>query len=88
MFPFGGYFLHLAEQSCGNWRGRTVGKIAACLLHRRKYWRMLCRLAKIVNSSFVGFVVVGDALQWTSRGKEIACARTFRLPKMCDYCSP
>jgi hypothetical protein len=74
MSPFSGYFLHLAEQSCGNWRGLTVGKIAeppaAGTLHRRKYYRVLRRLAKIGNSGFVGFVVFGDALQWTSQSKE------------------
>jgi hypothetical protein len=67
MFPFSGYFFHLTEQPCGNWRGLTVGKIAeptaAGTLHRRKYYRMLRRLAEIDSSAFVGFVVFGNVLQ-------------------------
>jgi hypothetical protein len=79
MFSFSGCFFHLTELSCGNWRGLTVGKIAeptaAGTLHRRKCYRMLCRLAKIGNSAIVGFVVFGDALQWTSqRKKDISIA--------------
>jgi hypothetical protein len=58
MFPFNGHFLHLTEQSGGNWRGFSVGKIAAGTLHSRKQYR----IAEIGSSAFVGFRVSGDAL--------------------------
>jgi hypothetical protein len=52
------------EQSCGNWRGHTAGKIAeptaAGTLHSRKHYRML--RCKIGSSSFAGFAVAGGAL--------------------------
>jgi hypothetical protein len=66
MISFRSYFPHVTEQSCGNWRGLTMGKLAEQLaagtLHSRKQYRMLRRLAKIDSSAFVGFVVFGDAL--------------------------
>jgi hypothetical protein len=62
MFPFSGHFLHLTERSRGNWRGLTVGKIAAGTLHSSKQRPMLRCLARIDSSAFAGFLVFGDAL--------------------------
>jgi hypothetical protein len=70
---FSEYFPHRIDQSCGNWSGLTVGKIAkpssAGTPHGRKYSPTLRTFTKSDRSAFVGFVVFGDALQRISQSK-------------------
>ena len=70
-FPAIGHFLHMSQQGYGMWAGLAVDNTAESLVTGALYGQDAGRwaiLAKTARSSFIGFVVLGYAIYWSSRG--------------------
>jgi hypothetical protein len=77
MFPFGGYLLHLAEPSCGSWRGLPVGKTAVGTLHGRKYYRL--RRLRLWRRSLRDVAEQGRYLHNNCMSQNFSTAKSVRL---------
>lgn len=70
-FPAIGHMLHMSQQGYGVWAGLAVDNTAESLVTGALYGQDAGRwaiLAKTARSSFIGFVVLGYAVYWSSRG--------------------
>jgi len=71
-FPAIGHLLHMGQQAYGMWAGLAVDNTAESVVTGALYgqdagkWAVL---AKTARSSFIGFVVLGYAVYWASKGK-------------------
>lgn len=71
-FPAIGHALHMSNQSYGMWAGLAVDNTAESVVTGRLFspeaerWTVL---AKTARSSFIGFVVLGYAVYWASKGQ-------------------
>ncbi len=71
-FPAIGHLLHLGQQSYGIWTGLAVDNTAEATVTGALYGPEAGRfavLAKTARSCFIGFVVLGYAVYWASRGQ-------------------
>ena len=71
-FPAIGHALHMGQQSYGIWTGLAVDNTAEATVTGALYGDEAGRiaiLAKTARSSFIGFVVLGYAVYWASRGQ-------------------
>ncbi|HEX4156758.1 MAG TPA: putative sulfate exporter family transporter [Acidobacteriaceae bacterium] len=71
-FPAIGHALHMGQQSYGIWTGLAVDNTAEATVTGALYGDLAGRvaiLAKTARSSFIGFVVLGYAVYWASRGQ-------------------
>ena len=71
-FPAIGHSLHMGQQSYGLWTGLAVDNTAEATVTGALYGDLAGRiaiLAKTARSSFIGFVVLGYAVYWASRGQ-------------------
>ena len=71
-FPAIGHALHMGQQSSGIWTGLAVDNTAEATVAGALYGDEAGRiaiLAKTARSSFIGFVVLGYAVYWASRGQ-------------------
>ena len=71
-FPAIGHMLHLGQQAYGMWAGLAVDNTAESVVTGSLYGDEAGRfaiLSKTARSSFIGFVVLGYAVYWASRGK-------------------
>jgi uncharacterized integral membrane protein (TIGR00698 family) len=71
-FPAIGHSLHLGQQAYGMWAGLAVDNTAESVATGALYGQDAGRwaiLAKTARSSFIGFVVLGYAVYWASRGQ-------------------
>jgi uncharacterized integral membrane protein (TIGR00698 family) len=71
-FPAIGHALHLGQQSYGIWTGLAVDNTAESVVTGALYGDEAGRfavLAKTARSAFIGFVVLGYAVYWASRGQ-------------------
>lgn len=70
-FPAIGHLLHMSQQGYGVWAGLAVDNTAESLVTGALYGQDAGRwaiLVKTARSSFIGFVVLGYAIYWSSRG--------------------
>ena len=70
-FPAIGHALHMSQQGFGMWAGLAVDNTAESLVTGSLFGDEAGRwtvLAKTARSSFIGFVVLGYAVYWSSRG--------------------
>jgi uncharacterized integral membrane protein (TIGR00698 family) len=71
-FPAIGHWLHMGQQGYGMWAGLAVDNTAESVVTGALYgveagkWAIL---AKTARSSFIGFVVLGYAVYWASKGQ-------------------
>ncbi len=71
-FPAIGHALHMGQQAYGMWAGLAVDNTAEATVTGALYGDEAGRfavLAKTARSAFIGFVVLGYAVYWASRGK-------------------
>ena len=71
-FPAIGHALHLGQQSYGIWTGLAVDNTAEATVTGALYGDEAGRfaiLAKTARSAFIGFVVLGYAVYWASKGQ-------------------
>jgi len=71
-FPAIGHALHMGQQGYGMWAGLAVDNTAESVVTGALYGTDAGRwtvLAKTARSSFIGFVVLGYAIYWASRGQ-------------------
>lgn len=71
-FPAIGHALQMGQQSYGLWTGLAVDNTAEATVTGALYGDEAGRiaiLAKTARSSFIGFVVLGYAVYWASRGQ-------------------
>lgn len=71
-FPAIGHALHMGQQSYGIWTGLAVDNTAEATVTGALYGEDAGRfavLAKTARSAFIGFVVLGYAVYWASRGQ-------------------
>jgi len=71
-FPAIGHALHMGQQSYGIWTGLAVDNTAEATVTGALYGDEAGRfavLAKTARSAFIGFVVLGYAIYWASRGQ-------------------
>ncbi|NYF77737.1 YeiH family protein [Granulicella arctica] len=71
-FPAIGHALHMGDQAYGMWAGLAVDNTAEATVTGAIYSDTAGRfavLAKTARSSFIGFVVLGYAIYWSSRGQ-------------------
>ena len=71
-FPAIGHLLHMGQQAYGMWAGLAVDNTAESIVTGSLYGPEAGRwaiLAKTARSSFIGFVVLGYAIYWASRGQ-------------------
>ncbi len=71
-FPAIGHLLHMGQQGYGMWAGLAVDNTAESVVTGALYGQDAGRwavLAKTARSSFIGFVVLGYAVYWASRGQ-------------------
>ena len=71
-FPAIGHLLHMGQQSYGIWTGLAVDNTAEATVTGALYGEEAGRfavLAKTARSAFIGFVVLGYAVYWASRGQ-------------------
>jgi uncharacterized integral membrane protein (TIGR00698 family) len=71
-FPAIGHSLHLGQQAYGMWAGLAVDNTAESVATGALYGQDAGRwaiLAKTARSSFIGFVVLGYAVYWASKGQ-------------------
>jgi uncharacterized integral membrane protein (TIGR00698 family) len=71
-FPAIGHALHMGQQAYGLWAGLAVDNTAEATVTGALYGDEAGRfaiLAKTARSSFIGFVVLGYAVYWASRGQ-------------------
>ena len=71
-FPTIGHLLHMSQQAYGMWAGLAVDNTAESVVTGSLYgveagrWTVL---AKTARSSFIGFIVLGYAVYWASKGQ-------------------
>ena len=71
-FPAIGHSLHLGQQAYGMWAGLALDNTAESVATGALYGQDAGRwaiLAKTARSSFIGFVVLGYAVYWASKGQ-------------------
>jgi uncharacterized integral membrane protein (TIGR00698 family) len=71
-FPAIGHLLHMSQESYGIWTGLAVDNTAEATVTGALYGEragQLAVLAKTARSCFIGFVVLGYAVYWASRGQ-------------------
>jgi uncharacterized integral membrane protein (TIGR00698 family) len=71
-FPAIGHLLHMGQQAYGMWAGLAVDNTAESVVTGALYGQDAGRwavLAKTARSSFIGFVVLGYAVYWASKGQ-------------------
>ncbi len=71
-FPAIGHALHMGDQAFGMWTGLAVDNTAEATVTGALYSEVAGRfavLAKTARSAFIGFVVLGYAVYWASRGQ-------------------
>jgi uncharacterized integral membrane protein (TIGR00698 family) len=71
-FPAIGHWLHMGQQGYGMWAGLAVDNTAESVVTGALYGSEAGRwaiLAKTARSSFIGFVVLGYAVYWASKGQ-------------------
>jgi uncharacterized integral membrane protein (TIGR00698 family) len=71
-FPAIGHLLHMSQQAYGMWAGLAVDNTAESIVTGSLFGQDAGRwaiLAKTARSSFIGFVVLGYAVYWASRGQ-------------------
>ena len=71
-FPAIGHLLHMGQQSYGIWAGLAVDNTAEATVTGALYGEQagnFAVLAKTARSGFIGFVVLGYAIYWASRGQ-------------------
>ncbi|WP_263409103.1 YeiH family protein [Terriglobus tenax] len=71
-FPTIGHLLHLSQESYGIWTGLAVDNTAEATVTGALYGDVAGRfaiLAKTARSAFIGFVVLGYAVYWASKGQ-------------------
>jgi len=71
-FPAIGHALHMGQQTYGIWTGLAVDNTAEATVTGAIYGDEAGRfavLAKTARSAFIGFVVLGYAVYWASRGQ-------------------
>jgi uncharacterized integral membrane protein (TIGR00698 family) len=71
-FPAIGHALHMGQQSYGIWAGLAVDNTAEATVTGALYGDKageIAVLAKTARSAFIGFVVLGYAVYWASRGQ-------------------
>jgi uncharacterized integral membrane protein (TIGR00698 family) len=71
-FPAIGHALHMGQQSYGIWTGLAVDNTAEATVTGALYGDEAGRfavLSKTARSGFIGFVVLGYAIYWASRGQ-------------------
>jgi uncharacterized integral membrane protein (TIGR00698 family) len=71
-FPAIGHLLHMGQQAYGMWAGLAVDNTAESIVTGSLFGPEAGRwavLAKTARSSFIGFVVLGYAVYWASRGQ-------------------
>ena len=71
-FPAIGHALHMGQQSYGIWTGLAVDNTAEATVTGAIYGDEAGRfaiLAKTARSAFIGFVVLGYAVYWASKGQ-------------------
>jgi uncharacterized integral membrane protein (TIGR00698 family) len=71
-FPAIGHLLHMGQQAYGMWAGLAVDNTAEATVTGALYGDEAGRfavLAKTARSAFIGFVVLGYAVYWASKGK-------------------
>jgi uncharacterized integral membrane protein (TIGR00698 family) len=71
-FPAIGHMLHMSQQAYGMWAGLAVDNTAESVVTGSLYGQDAGRwavLAKTARSSFIGFVVLGYAVYWASKGQ-------------------
>jgi uncharacterized integral membrane protein (TIGR00698 family) len=71
-FPAIGHMLHLGQESYGIWTGLAVDNTAEATVTGALYGEragQFAVLAKTARSCFIGFVVLGYAVYWASRGQ-------------------
>jgi uncharacterized integral membrane protein (TIGR00698 family) len=77
-FPAVGHLLHMGQRAYGMWAGLAVDNTAESVVTGALYGDEAGRfaiLAKTARSSFIGFVVLGYAIYWASRGKAAVVER-------------
>ena len=76
-FPAIGHLLHMGQQPYGIWTGLAVDNTAEATLTGALFGDEAGRfaiLAKTARSAFIGFVVLGYAIYWASRGQAVRVA--------------
>ena len=71
-FPAIGHMLHMGQQTYGIWTGLAVDNTAEATVTGALYGEQAGNyaiLAKTARSGFIGFVVLGYAVYWASRGQ-------------------
>jgi uncharacterized integral membrane protein (TIGR00698 family) len=71
-FPAIGHALHMGQQAYGMWAGLAVDNTAEATVTGALYGDEAGRfaiLAKTARSAFIGFVVLGYAVYWASKGQ-------------------
>ena len=71
-FPAIGHALHMGQQAYGIWTGLAVDNTAEATVTGALYGDEAGRfavLAKTARSAFIGFVVLGYAIYWASKGQ-------------------
>jgi uncharacterized integral membrane protein (TIGR00698 family) len=71
-FPAIGHALHMGQESYGIWTGLAVDNTAEATVTGALYGDragQFAILAKTARSSFIGFVVLGYAVYWASKGQ-------------------
>ncbi|MDE1162688.1 MAG: putative sulfate exporter family transporter [Acidobacteriaceae bacterium] len=71
-FPAIGHMLHMGQQSYGIWSGLAVDNTAEATVTGALYGEEAGKyaiLAKTARSAFIGFVVLGYAVYWASKGQ-------------------
>jgi uncharacterized integral membrane protein (TIGR00698 family) len=71
-FPAIGHLLHMNQQAYGMWTGLAVDNTAEATVTGALYGEEAGRfavLAKTARSAFIGFVVLGYAIYWSSKGQ-------------------
>jgi uncharacterized integral membrane protein (TIGR00698 family) len=71
-FPAIGHALHMGDQAYGMWAGLAVDNTAEATVTGALYSDTAGRfavLAKTARSAFIGFVVLGYAIYWASKGQ-------------------
>ena len=71
-FPAIGHLLHMGQQAYGMWAGLAVDNTAEATVTGALYGDEAGRfaiLAKTARSAFIGFVVLGYAVYWASKGQ-------------------
>ena len=81
-FPLIGHWLHLSDRGFGLWAGLAVDNTAEATAAGALYSDAAAKiavLAKTTRNAMIGFVVLGYALYWASRGQAQAIGNKARF---------